>query len=162
MDTQEKRPHPSRRAERGQSFVELAVSITFLLTLIAAIVEMGWGFYTMIALRDAATEAASFGAICPNRLDLVERRFFQSSTAPINMQDTTFEMCVVDPAGGNPNACISNSNIEIGYSVRVTVTRQHEIITPFIGSFIGTQTYPLRVVTLNTVLRTICPQELIP
>jgi Flp pilus assembly protein TadG len=141
-------------SERGQSFVELAVSVTFLLTLMAAVVELAWGFYTMIALRDAATEAATYGAICPDKLDKVEKRFFKSSTAPIDMKDTAFQMCVVDPSAADPNACVTDP--EIGFSVRVTVTKQHQILTPFVGSFIGTQTFPLSVVTLNTVLRTTC------
>src|SRR5574338_1418458 len=84
----------NRRSEKGQSFVELAMTLVFLLVLLSATVDLGWAFYTMITLRDAVQEAAAYGSICafnedsdgPNT-DLIEQRLLLSVTEPIDMAD---------------------------------------------------------------------------
>ncbi len=44
---------------------------------------------------------------------------------------------------------------EYGNSVRVTVTYQHQIVTPFLGAFIGNKwKYPLSVNVSDTILQT--------
>jgi Flp pilus assembly protein TadG len=144
-------------SERGQSFVELALSITFLLMLVAVIVELGWAFYTMIALRDAAQEASAFGSICPNEPAKVIQRLRKSASAPLNMEDiaeTDIITCIVDPSGPNPNDC--GAPIAVGNAYKVTITVHHQILTPFVGGFIGSQQFPLSVTTVNTLLRTKC------
>ncbi len=141
--------------QRGQSFVELGLSITFLLTLLVVVIDLGWALYTMISLRDAAQEAATFGSICPDDPDRIVDRLRKSATAPLNMADINpadVQICIVDPA--NSNTC--GAPIQLGNSIRVTVTVQHEIITPFVGNFIGRQTYPLTVTILDTLLRNHC------
>jgi Flp pilus assembly protein TadG len=153
----------NQKAERGQSFVELALSITFLLTLLVVVIDLGWALYTMIALRDAAQEAATFGSICPrdsvgnfNEAGIIDR-LRKSASAPLNMDDINpadVEVCVVNPA--DSSTC--GAPIELGNSLRITVTVQHQIITPFVGNFIGRQTYPLTVTVLDTLLRESCFQ----
>jgi Flp pilus assembly protein TadG len=147
-----------RKSERGQSFMELAVSLTFLLILLAAVIDLGWAFYTMVALRDAAQEAAAFGSMCPNDFALIEDRLRESATAPLSIEDIdggNIEICIIDPDA--PPALFAcpgtGAAVKKGNSVRVTVRIQHEILTPFVGSFIGTQTYPLTVTVANTILR---------
>ena len=148
----------SQKTERGQSFMELAISLTFLLILLAAVIDLGWAFYTMVALRDAAQEAAAFGSMCPNDFSLIEERLRESATAPLSIEDIDngdLEICIIDPDAPPPLfSCVGRgAAIERGNSVRVTVRIQHDILTPFVGSFIGTQTYPLTVTVSNTILR---------
>lgn len=147
------------KSERGQSFMELAISLLFLLILLAAVIDLGWAFYTMVALRDTAQEAASYGAMCPDNLTRVRQRLIESATAPISMADLNngdIEICIV---GTDPStqpelfACVAGATPAIrGNNVRVAVRIQHEILTPFVGSFIGTQNYPLTVTVSNTIL----------
>jgi Flp pilus assembly protein TadG len=149
----------SGKHERGQSFMELAISLLFLLILLAAVIDLGWAFYTMVALRDTAQEAAAFGSMCPDKLNLVQTRLLQSATAPINMSDLQsgdIEICIV---GSDPStqpalfACVAGATPAVrGNNVRVSLRIQHQILTPFVGSFIGTQTYPLTVTVSNTIL----------
>ena len=44
--------------ERGQSLTEFAISLVFLLTLLAGIVDLGRMFFAYIIIRDAAQEGA--------------------------------------------------------------------------------------------------------
>ena len=144
-----------QKNERGQSFLEFAVSLIFLLTLLAAAADLGSALFTMIALRDAAQEASVFGAICPNDLALIEKRLIKSATSPIDINDIDrddIEICIVDPI--HSSAC--GAPIELGNSIKVSVTVQHKIVTPFVGSVIGTQSYPLTATVYNTILRTKC------
>src|SRR5574338_1021868 len=97
----------NRRSEKGQSFVELAMTLVFLLVLLSATVDLGWAFYTMITLRDAVQEAAAYGSICafnedsdgPNT-DLIEQRLLLSVTEPIDMADVEeVEISFINKAG---------------------------------------------------------------
>ena len=54
--------HPS---EHGQSMVELALTITILMILLAGVIDMGRAFFTYMAMRDAAQEGAAYGSLNP-------------------------------------------------------------------------------------------------
>ena len=147
------------KKERGQSFTELAISLLFLLILLAAVIDLGWAFYTMVALRDTAQEGAAFGSMCPDNLTRVRTRLLESATAPISISDLNngdIEICIVGPDPGSQPAlfsCVAGATPAVrGNNVRVTLRIQHQILTPFIGSFIGTQAYPLTVTVSNTIL----------
>jgi Flp pilus assembly protein TadG len=54
-----------KRKEHGQSMVELAITITFLMILLAGTVDLGHAFFVWQEMRDAAQEGAAYGSICP-------------------------------------------------------------------------------------------------
>lgn len=157
--------------ERGQSFMELAISLLFLLVLLAAVIDLGWSFYTMVALRDTAQEAAAFGSMCPDNLTRVRTRLLESATAPIDISDLQsgdIEICLVGPNPATQPPLFScpasqsqdNSTWAVrGNNVRVALRIQHQILTPFVGSFIGRQTYPLSVNVSNTILVDECATD---
>lgn len=151
------------RGERGQSFMELAISLVFLLVFLAAVIDLGWAFYTMIALRDTAQEGASYGAMCPDNPTRIRNRIVQSAVAPINMNDlqtANIEICIINPASPPPVfGCSTNAPAVMGNSVRVSVRIQHQILTPFVGTFIGTQSYPLTATVSNTILVDACATD---
>jgi Flp pilus assembly protein TadG len=151
-------PKPNhRKSERGQSLVEMAGSLLFLLLLASVVIDVGWAFYTLTTLRDTVQEASSYAAICPFESDnttanteLIKERFKLSASAPIDMNqisDSDISVVFFDPGGS------AISTPVMGGSVRVRVTMQHEIMVPFLGAIIGTQTYPLTVDVTNTVMR---------
>lgn len=160
-----KRLFIQRRSERGQAFMEMAISLIFLLILLSAVIDLGWAFYTIIALRDAAQEAASYGSMKPCFKDAsgtnqantanIKLRLQQSATSPLKMSDipdSNIEISVVDSAG-NPVAL----PYDYGQIVRVKVTVLHKIMTPFVGAFIGNNwEYPLSVTVSDTILQTKC------
>lgn len=144
-----------KKGERGQSFMELAISLVFLLVLLTVIVDLGWAFYTMIALRDAAQEAASYGSMCPDA-DLIAERLRLSATAPISMDDIPddadhIQIEFIDPQTGAPADPVR------GNLVRVSAQLDHEIVVPFAATFLGRTSYPLRVNVADTVMRNDCP-----
>lgn len=143
----------SSRGERGQGFMELAISLVFLLVLLSAVIDLGWAFYTMIALRDAAQEAASFGAMCPTNTGLIRERLRLSASTPLDMDDidpNDITIEVVDPTTEVVKP------VALGMNMRVTVTVHHQIMTPFVGAFIGRQEYPLTVTVSDTIMRKDC------
>jgi hypothetical protein len=153
-----------RRGQRGQAFTELAISLLFLLILMSVMIDLGWAFYTLIALRDAAQEAASYGAICPFEEDnltantaLIRERLRLSATAPIDMRDidlNDIEIWFTDlPDPADPDDLTAITTPVMGGNIVVRVTIQHKIMTPFAGAFIGTQEYPLTVQIADTVMR---------
>jgi Flp pilus assembly protein TadG len=142
-----------RNGERGQGFMELAISLVFLLILFSAMVDLAWAFYTLISLRDAVQEAAAYGSMCPDNLASIENRLKKSASAPVNMdQLTDFDIKYCEPGG----ACRTTNPVRGDY-LRVRVTYLHEIITPFVGAFINRQSYPLEVIVSDTIMRDKCP-----
>jgi Flp pilus assembly protein TadG len=142
------------KSERGQSFMELGISLVFLLVLLTVVIDLGWAFYTMIALRDTAQEAASYGIMCPDDY-LIRERLRNSTSAPLNASDidngnVTVEF--LDPLTG-----YAVSPPQHGDLVRVSVTIQHQIIVPFVATFIGTTSYPLSVNVSDTLMVDHCP-----
>ena len=54
------------KSERGQSLVELSISLVMLLYLLSGAVEFGLAFFQFVQLRDAAQEGALFGSMDPS------------------------------------------------------------------------------------------------
>ena len=54
-----------KKSERGQSLVEMAISITVLVFLLSGAVEFGMMYFQYIQLRDAAQEGALYGSLNP-------------------------------------------------------------------------------------------------
>lgn len=142
-----------KKKEQGQSFVELSLSLVFLLTLLSVVIDLGWALYTLVAMRDAAQEGASFAALCQNTSKIVSR-MQDSATTPLNMSDIKDYKIEYLNSSGNVDGLVT-----YGYVVKVTLTVPHKILVPFIGSFIGNKDgYPLTVSATDTVMQldTVC------
>lgn len=140
-----------RRGERGQSFMELAISMVFLLILLSAVVDLGWAFYTMTALRDTAQEAASYGIMCPDE-DRIIQRLRLSTTAPLSVEDIDEGDITVESIPIGESDAWTKGSI-----VKISVTINHTILVPFLGSVIGRTTYPLSVDVSDTIMVDKCP-----
>ncbi len=135
------------KSERGQSLVELALSILILVYLLAGAVEFGLAFFQFVQLRDAAQEGALYGSMKPNDLAGVEARVRAASTSPIDLSDTS--LVTVTPT-------IIGSACE-GDGIEVRVSYNHKIFMPFIPQFIGSSTIPLTATVTDTILSPFCP-----
>lgn len=85
-----------RKKTRGQSLVEMTLVLPVLLILLAGLVDSGMAFFSYAAVREAAEEAASYGAIVPvktdkttKNTDAIEQRARTSSNNPVNLADTS-------------------------------------------------------------------------
>src|SRR5512145_1107638 len=73
------------RSAKGQSLVELAISLVVLLFLLAGIVEFGLAFFQFVQLRDAAQEGALYGSTKPDDVAGILDRIEGSSDTPIDL-----------------------------------------------------------------------------
>lgn len=139
--------------ERGQSLVELAISITILIYLLAGAVEFGLIFFQYVQLRDAAQEGALYGSTCLptcTEADIILRAK-GASTSPINL-DTDPNLSVTVTwvnSNGNPKVCESDG-------VEVRATYLHRIFMPFIPKLLGGNAIVIPAAVTDTVLTPIC------
>ena len=132
--------------ERGQSLVELAVSLVLLLLLLSGAVEFGMAFFQFVQLRDAAQEGALFGSMNPTESALIEARVRDASNSPINLSNTSL-VVVTQQIIGSP--CEGNG-------IKVELTYNHQIFMPFISAVVG-PTIPLKASVTDTILSPVCP-----
>lgn len=141
------------KSERGQSLVELAISLVILIYLLAGAVEFGLVFFQYVQLRDAAQEGALYGSTNPPssavdtaKIDVIKNRAKAASTSPIDLTgdpSVTVEVVVTD------------AKYCEGGSLQVTVTYPHKVFMPFMSQFIG-QTVNLNAVVTDTILTPLC------
>jgi Flp pilus assembly protein TadG len=142
-----------KKSERGQSLIEMALTFTLLMTLLAGIVDLGIAFFGWIAIRDAAQEGAAFGAIEPldgagnlNVAEIEERVRGASPNAVIDLTDPGIVAVNVSLVG---QACA-------GGGIRVDVTYTHDIVMPFIGAILGRQDIQVSTNVTDTILIPSC------
>lgn len=141
------KPLFTKKNERGQSLVELAISLLVLLFLLAGVVEFGIAFFQFIQLRDAAQEGALYGSINPGDTNGIITRVRNASDEPINLADEDLVDVTVTVNGP---ACAGNS-------VTVLVEFDHQIFMPFVTAFIGSSTINLDGSVTDTILTPACP-----
>jgi Flp pilus assembly protein TadG len=133
------------RNERGQSLVEMAVSIVILLLLLSGAVEFGMAFFQFIQLRDAVQEGALYGSLNPADTAGITARVKGASNSPVDLTLLTPVISYSDPS----KKCEGN-----GITVRLTYN--HQVFMPFMSGIVGT-TLPLNASVTNTILTPVCP-----
>jgi Flp pilus assembly protein TadG len=132
------------KSERGQSLVELSISLLILLYLLSGAVEFGIAFFQFVQLRDAAQEGALYGSMQPLDNTLITNRVQAASDSPIDLTTIT------------PVITFSGGRCE-GNSITVTLTYNHQIFMPFIPQILGRNTLPLVATVTDTILAPVCP-----
>jgi Flp pilus assembly protein TadG len=144
--------------EHGQSLVEFALVLVFLVSLLAGVFDLGRAFFAYIIIRDAAQEGAVYGSIAPKSdLDI-----FRADVAD------RVEAAFLDPADTSATPIdVSKMNVQVdllgdtcaapGNSVRVRVDYSFPIAMPFLGAMIGRQNILLTAQAEDSILSPICP-----
>ena len=140
-----------RRGERGQSLVELALSLTFILLLLAGAVDFSIAYFSFAAMQDAAQEGALYGSVNPTDEDGIETRVRSASSNPVDLADS---VVTVDVKTIDVNAYAETCE---GDEVKVIVTYDYPISMPFIGAIIGSQHIRLNASVTDTILQPVCP-----
>ena len=126
-----------RPRSRGQALVELALVLPVMLFLLLGAVDLGRVFYAQITITNASKEAA-----------LVAASTTGTFTAGQNCSASNTVMCAAtnEDAGGfvtispaNVTATTCGADATFGSSAQVTVTAPFQLMTPIIGSIIGSQ-----------------------
>jgi Flp pilus assembly protein TadG len=162
----------SSKGQRGQSLVELALSLTVILMLLAGAVDFGMAFFSYTAIRDAAQEGALYGSIngptdqlLPNPPDDICNHVRRASSSPIDLQTvmthcndgtTSGNYILVTLTNGSGTYC-QGLTAGTANAVRVEIGYNYPIIMPFLGVIIGGQSIQLRASVTDTILQSICP-----
>lgn len=144
-----------RKTERGQSLVELAISLVVLLFLLAGIVEFGLAFFQFVQLRDAAQEGALYGSTKPDDVAGILDRIEGSSNTPIDLPTeitngtVTVQITINGHASGTSD--YDNRACE-GNAIEVRVSYTHNVFMPFMCPVIGICQIPLNASVTDTIL----------
>ena len=149
-------PRSHYRAERGQSMVEMALMMTMLLVILSAVLDLGRGFFSFIAIQNAAAEGALYAAINPRCRDanvtgcsdpnnVVFRARHESPDGLVDKQRMAIDVSCDDGA-----TCGSGALIE-GRPVTVTVVYQFQMLGPFSG-VVPDGTLPFRAHAVQNIL----------
>ena len=133
--------------ERGQSLVEMTVGLMFLLVLLAGIVDVGRALFAQVALLDAAEEGAMYGSLQPTDISGIEGRIRDITDAAIDFSDTDS----VDVSVEYPGAVCA------GHLLRVVVSHDFMLTTPFMGTILGSQEFALSSSAEALILAPECP-----
>lgn len=135
------------QSEKGQSLVEMAISLMLILLLLAGAIDAGMAFFSYVALYDAAEEGAIYGSINPTDFAGIKARVRSASSSPVNLQSAAVTV---------PNPIITGSSCR-GGAITVSVTYAYRLSMPFAGTAFGTQSIPLTARVTNTILNPKCP-----
>lgn len=142
------------KSERGQSLVELAVSLVILLYLLSGAAEFGILFFQYVQLRDAAQEGALYGSVYPNDLAPIVARVRGSSGSPLDLSNAGLVGVTVIARDKTTNSDKGLANACEGDGLEVTVRYTHEIFMPFMPQLIGRDEIPLAATVTDTILKT--------
>jgi hypothetical protein len=144
------------KKERGQSLVELGISLAILIFLLSGAVEFGLAFFQFVQLRDAAQEGALYGSMNPANVSGIETRIRGASTSPIDL--ASGDVTITISIDGIPSTNGSYSTVDCeGHGLEVLVQYSHRIFMPFIPAFIGRSDIPLNASVTDTILSPVKP-----
>jgi Flp pilus assembly protein TadG len=132
--------------QRGQSLVEIAFGLVFLLVMLAGTVDVGRALFAKAALLDAVEEGALYGSYQPTDVVGIEKRIRDLTDSPVDFSDPEGIKVSVSYAG---SACAGNL-------MSVSVTYDFLITTPFMGTILGGQTLPLSASSESLILAPGC------
>jgi Flp pilus assembly protein TadG len=153
-------------AERGQSLVEFAVSLTVLLILVAGIFDAARALFTYLSMRDAAQEGALYASIDPTNTAAIVQRACQASDllAGLNCQEasacSSCDVRIEVNLTVSGRACMGATG-GTAHGVEVVVDYPNfPLSMPLIGQLIGregTYTVPIRASVIDTIITPACP-----
>ncbi len=141
-----------KKLPRGQSLVELAISLTVILLLLLGAVDFGIAIYQYVAIRDAAAEGAIYGSFEPTKVSGMKFRAIESASdvTPLTESDVNVVFNGLNCQGFNDSIPPKPN------SVTVAITFDHALIFPMVSTMIGTNTIKLRADATNTILTPKC------
>jgi hypothetical protein len=140
-----------QKFEKGQSLVELAVSLVVLIIILAGVVDVGRAIFYYLGMRDAAEEGLIYGVAFPRNCTQIEDRVLGSLSDP-NIQVQIF----ITNASNAPVLCSAALNTTkcYGHTMTLQVSNPNFPITmPMLGTFLGRQSISLRATVNGQILR---------
>jgi hypothetical protein len=128
-----------RKAEKGQSLVEVAMLLPLLLIMLAGILDLGRAYMTLVAIKDAAAEGASYAALHPTATSRIVERAADSSNALVQLDtDQVSVQYSHPPTPGRP--------------ITVTVSYDYQVLTPILNAIVPEGTLTLTVRDVRSII----------
>jgi hypothetical protein len=121
-----------KKSERGQSLVEFTLLLPLLMFLLLGLLDVGRLYYAYVAVTDAASEGANYGARNPGDMTQIKLRASEALDGLVQV--------------GTDDVTITSSSDLI----TVTVTYDHKLVTPFVNAIVPGGVLPLRAVAVHT------------
>jgi hypothetical protein len=137
----------SSKYEKGQSLVELGLSLLVLIFILAGLIDLGRAIFYYLAMRDAAEEGLIYGVAFPRNCTQIEDRVYGTLSDP-NIQ--------VQVLINDSSSCASAGNNIKCYGNKMTLQVSNPnfpISMPLLGTFLGRQSLSLRATVNGTILR---------
>lgn len=156
--------HPRSSSAPGQSLVEFSVMLVLLSYLLLGVLDMGRAYFTYIAMMDAAGEGATFASVNPMKWCNAAHDNFPtcpgSDYESIDPDNIAFRVVQSAPEGSLIDWNQTTVDVELegtlpvkpGRRLTVTLTTNYQLLTPFIGTIVGSQILPLRAQASAVVL----------
>lgn len=145
-----KRNTRDNNKERGQSLVEMALTMSLLILILAGIVDIGRAYYVYVALEDSAGEAATYLSInpkCRTEDDGVE------CANPNNAEYRARNAGGGEIRWDDVNLQIERPNVYgVGEPIVVTAQYRFFLITPIIGQIAGSNGITLTVESSQIII----------
>lgn len=133
--------------QSGQALAEATIVIILVLLLLGGLVEFGWGYFRYLAMQDAAGEGAAYGIV------------YSTWQTPADSPDPNNIVYRVQNESSAPILDWSSTNVNVeapfttpGNLITVTVTFEHELITPILSRMVSDGTITLRAQAVQTIL----------
>lgn len=146
-----KRKASPHKNESGQSLVELTLSFTAIMILLAGAMDFSLALFQYVTILDAAQEGAVYGSINPQDVTGIEQRAMAAADDVVQLTDADITVVWSDSA----SKC-EGSTSNIPHSMTVTIVAAHPVMMPFLTPLIGTDTINLTAAATNTILQPAC------
>lgn len=140
------------RKESGQSLVEMALSFTILMLLVAGVIDLGRAFFTYISLSDAAQEGGAYAAMEPTDSAGIRSRVKETTNSPVDLSIISDGSIAITPSG---SYCAGFSG-SVSNSIQVTVTYTLQFLFPMSNLLLPGGQITLNATSVNTIIRPIC------
>lgn len=128
------------KREKGQSMVETALVLPFLIVIIIGIIDFGWLFFNKLTIANCAREGARYAATVYYELPSEDRQAKFEEAVENKLVATSIPSGSVITVS-NPNVP-TPPNTETGY-VTVTVQCDVPLLTPMFGMFFEDNKCPM-------------------
>lgn len=145
----------NNKGQRGQSLVELAISLMVILMLLMGAIDFGIALFAYVSMRDAAQEGAVYGSIEPEDTDGIVSRTIDAANDIILIEEADITISYSNDAK-KCEGSTDVSGVPVPHKISVAIEHQHPVSTPLVGAMIGSQTITLRTQVTNTILSPVC------
>lgn len=140
----------SRKLQRGQSLVELSLSMVLFLMLFMGVMDLGRAYFIYVALEDSAGEAAIFLAITPDCAEPNEAQCADPNNARYRAEHAADEY--FDWSSADIQIRYLTGERGVGNTVEVEIRYPFTLYMPIITNIVGADTLTISAKATQTIM----------